>query len=267
MNFSRIEDLYLAQEERIFYERMQTELPSLKKLSLAWVNSGSNVPQDRVEFIKSVPPLESLSISIGAPYYYSGDAKNRTRFPLTEILEIHGSTLKCLVLKQSETNEAKLRRPMLTVDEVNGIGASCPNLQHFTLDIDRDGSYGWPNATLDAVTNVTSLESLTLRLELGADLHDVDEWGAYGRNPQGLNGPNEWFREPRMSLEVAESLFRQLSAKKIGKELKRVVFEVGDIADKPYSGSLYFPSWEEGRARSFVCKLSSEDGSNCTVHG
>ena len=267
MNFSQIEDLHLAQEEKVFYQRMGNELPSMKKLSLDWRNSGTNVPQERVEFIQTIPPLESLSISIGAPYYYSQDAKHRTRVPLAEILETHGTSLQSLVLKQSETNEPKLRRPMLTVDDVNKIGTSCSNLQHLTLDIDRDASYGWPNATFDALTNMMSLESLTLRLELGADLHNLNEPGTYGWNVQGLSGPNEWFREPRVSMDVAETLFQELGAKKIGKELKKVVFEVGDIPDKPYSGPLYFPSWEEGRARFFVCELSSEGEPHCTAHG
>ena len=140
-------------------------------------------------------------------------------------------------------------------------------LHHLCLDIDRDGSYGWPNATFDALTNITSLESLSLRLEIGADLHDSNEWGSYGWNRQGLNGPNEWFREPRMSLDVAKTLSQELRAKKIDGDLKKVVFEVGDIADKPYSGPIYFPSWEEGRARSFVCELSSEGESKCLAHG
>ena len=266
MDFSQIEDLDLGQEEKVFYERTRYELPNLKKLSLAWENSGINIPQERVEFLRSVPPLESLSVSIGAPYYYDRNPKNRTRFPLDEILERHGPSLQSLTLKQPETKEANMRRPMLTVDEINKIGSLCSNLHHLCLDIDRDGSYGWPNATFDALTNITSLDCLTLRLEMGADLHDMTEPGAYGWNVQGLDGPIEWFREPRMSLDVAKTMFHYLRHKKVGKELTKVVFEVGDIPAKPYSGPLYFPSWGEGRARSFVCEVGPERGSNCTIN-
>ena len=63
MEFSRIEELHLAQEESIFYQRMKDELLGLRRLSFDWGNSGSSVPEERIEFIRSVPPLESLSIT------------------------------------------------------------------------------------------------------------------------------------------------------------------------------------------------------------
>ena len=194
MDFSQIEELHLAQEEKVFYERMGKELPSLKRLSFDWSNSGDSIPVERIQFIESVPPLQALSIEISPPYYYSEEPKHRTRFPLEQILGKHGQTLQSLVLKQRECNEANLRRPMLSVEEIDAVGDSCPHLHHFGLDIDRDVSYGWPNKTFDALSRIQSLESLTLRLEIGADLHDTGEDGSYGWNPRGLDGPGP-FRE------------------------------------------------------------------------
>jgi hypothetical protein len=83
---------------------------------------------------------------------------------------------------------------MLSVEEIDAVGRSCPHLYHFGLDIDRDASYGWPNKTFDALSRIPSLESLTLRLEIGADLHDTGEHGEYGWNMHGLDGPGP-FRE------------------------------------------------------------------------
>ena len=197
MDFSHIEELHLAQQEKVFYELMRDGLPSLKRLSVDWSNSGSNVVDERVKFLESVPPLEALSIEFSAPYCYIEGAKNRTRFPLEQILERHGQSLQSLVLKQRESHDAHLRRPMLSVVEIDAVGESCPQLYHLGLDIDRDASYGWPNKTFDALSRITSLNSLTLRLEIGADLHDSSEHGEYGWNPDGIDGPGP-FREVRI---------------------------------------------------------------------
>ena len=70
-----------------------------------------------------------------------------------------------------------------------------------------------------------------------------------------------------MSLKVAETLFEDLRAKKKGRELNKVEFVVGDFEDKPYSGPIYSPYWDEGRARLFRCEWSSENTSNCSIHG
>ena len=92
--------------------------------------------------------------------------------------------------------------------------------------------------------------------------------GDYGWNSDGLRGVGP-FREPRMSSSVAEELFEYLRAMKHGRELKQVDFIVGDLEDKPYSGPIYVPYWEEGRARKFVCKdaKSKEQHRRCEIHG
>lgn len=265
MEFSQLESLRLEQRDDVFYERMKDGLPGLKTLSVSWMNSGAETPRQRIEFIKSLPPLESLSISIGVPYYYDNGPKNRTAFPLEAILDTHGQSLRSLALTQPEAQEANLRRPMFSVDEIGRIARSCQNLRNLTLDIDRDASYGWPNATLDALTRLESIDTLTLRLELGSDLHSPHESGTYGRNPLGLGDANEVVREPRMTSDVAEALFQDVSAKKAGSELKRVEFVVGNVEEKPYSGPLYFPYWDEGRARTFVCEAGVDAGQHCSM--
>ena len=257
MDFSQVEDLRLVQRDETFYERMGNELPSLKTLQMEWANSGIDVPDERLEFIKSVPSLESLSVSMGAPYYYDNGPKNRTIFPLTTILDTHGQSLRSLALTQLESSEANLRRPMLAVDQIDDIRTYCPQLSHLALDIDRNASYGWPNATLDALTRISSLDFLTLGLELGTDLHSSGKSGPSGWHPDGPYARDEVVREPRMSLDVAKALFQDLRAKKSGNELKRIKFVVGDVEEKPYSGPIYIEMWEDGKAKTFVCEADS----------
>ena len=253
MDFTQLEDLQLAQDETLFYERMKHELPGLKRLSLDFGNTGSSMPQDRIEFMREVPPLESLSVRIGVPYEYAEGEKNRTRFPLAEIVESHCPALSSLSLHQGESHDPRLRRPTLSVDDLSYIRDSCPSLTHLGLDLDRDAQSGWPNVTLEALVQFQNLTTLDIGLEIGADLHGTGGRGDYDWNPQRLDDPGP-FREPRTSLNISETLFAELRRMKQGRPLERVVFVVGDYTEKPYSGPLYFPMWEEGRARRFVCQ-------------
>lgn len=257
MNFSELRELHLGSGNKHFYERMKHELFNLNTLSMTSPSTESlRLSDEKLIFLQSVPSLESLSIRIGAPYEYNAPPiLNRTEFPLHNVLPSHGQKLRSLSLTQSESSLPYLRRPMLSLEDLSAIRTSCPALTHLGLDIDRNGS--WPNSTFDSLTSIESLTSLTLNLEIGADLHRGDH-GHYDWNPKGLEGEGPW-REPRMSLDVAEKLFRDLMGKKQGRELERLEFGVGDYTEVPYSGPLYLPRWGEGRARKFICETDGRD--------
>lgn len=265
MNFSQLQELHLGPGSKHFYERMKHELPNLRSLSMTLgIAEELQISNPQFDFLNSIPPLESLSVRILTPSSYDNPrSPNRTHFPLSPILSRHGPTLHSLSLTQPESPpNTHFRRPTLSLQNLTAIHTSCPSLTHLNLDIDRDNGT-WPNATFDALTStiLPSLTSLTLNLEIGADLH-VNEPGEYGWNPRGLEGDGPW-REPRMSLGVAEALFRDLRAKKQGRELERVEFVVGDYDEVGYMGPLYFPSWEEGRARKFVCQVEGRERGGC----
>lgn len=244
---------------------MTGEFPNVTRASFDWMNTGEHVPQEKIGFISSLDSLESLKISIDTPYPYGSKSKSRTRFPL----EIFGqaqvvSTIRSLALTQTESSLIDLRRPMLDVAEITKIRDACPGLSEFTLDIDRDAEIGWPNETFATLQQMHNLTDLHLRLEIGADLH-AGEQGEYYFNDEGISGDSA-LREPRMNKSVAESLFADLQAGKVGKPLALVSFEVGDYSEGGYVGPLYYPSWEEGRARKFIC--SEQDTSKiCRVLG
>jgi len=158
---------------------------------------------------------------------------------------------------------------MLCSKDISAIKMACPNLHHLGMDLDRNAKVGWPNKTIEAVLQTESLTALTFGLEIGAELHLDAERGQWAWNPEGLDGPGP-FREPHMSLKVAEALFADLRAKKRGQELERAEFIVGDYTEVEHWGPLHVPSWEEGRARKFVCDAETSDESNaghCQVVG
>lgn len=227
------------------------------------------MPQERVDFLSDIHPLESLSIFIAAPYTYAEGDIHRTQFPLTEIIETHCPTLRSLLLHQGESHDPALRRPMLSLDDLASIRTACPNLNYLGLDIDRNDLAGWPVSTLVTIMQWPNLTSLELGLEIGADLRTLREAGDYGWNPQGLDGPGP-FREPRMSLNTSETMFMDLRRVKQGHQLERVEFVVGDYTELSYSGPIYLPSWEEGRARKFVCQTGETTGESerhCDIIG
>ena len=103
---------------------------------------------------------------------------------------------------------------------------------------------------------------------MGLDMHRREP-GSYYFNPEGLDGPGP-FREPMMSLNASEELFDYLRMRKQGEELRQLNITVGDYSDVPYSGPMYFPSWDEGRARMFICDVADGDGEGgrlCRVRG
>jgi hypothetical protein len=139
---------------------------------------------------------------------------------------------------------------MFSPEDIISIKTNCPDLAHLGLDIDRDEATGWPDDTLEAVSSIESLNSLTICLEIGADLH-VDDDSIDIHGPDVDTGPH---REPRISTEVAEAMFLHLRSKKQGTPLQRVDFVVADFEDPYYGGML--PNWEDGRAMAFVCEMS-----------
>ena len=266
MDFSRLEHLHLSQEDDLFYTTMAPHLSSLRSLSLSLRNSGASIPSSRLSFLRDLSPLQSLSIHISAPYpAYSFSnttaPPQRTAFPLDLILAHHGPVLQSLSLSQSESSTLDLHAPMLSTSSIAAIRTSAPNVQSLTLDLDRDGE--WPWDILQSFTTLPNLTNLSLNLEIGANLHAGDAYGgSYYYNPKGLEGEGPW-REPRMNVTVAENLSKWMADRKEGKRLERVTFAVGDVNDKPWSGPLYFPPWEEGRGRAFVCAPNgSHDGKN-----
>ena len=261
LDFSRLEQLHLAQNDDLFFTTMASNLSSLRSFSLSLRNSDASIPSSRLSFLRDLPPLQSLSIHVLAPYRaYSSNTTappKRTPFPLDLILAHHGPTLRSLSLSQSESSIPDLHAPMLSLSSIAALKSSAPNLQSLTLDLDRDGE--WPWDVLRSIATLSNLTELSLNLEIGADLHAGDmHGGSYGFNRKGLDGKGPW-REPRINGTMAEELSKWMADRKEGKRLEKVVFAVGDVKEKVYSGPLYFPPWEEGRGRGFVCKPDSGD--------
>lgn len=60
--------MYLAQADHYFYELIEYELSALRHMYLSWSDSSETIPTVRPNFLKAVPPLESLPMCISAAY-------------------------------------------------------------------------------------------------------------------------------------------------------------------------------------------------------
>lgn len=250
MDWTQLERLdisaYRSSTQDYFWTRMKHELPSLKHLT-----AQAPFSEALFEFLESVPALETLSIHSSAAITSSNDTSSVScaAFHLERLLQRHGATLQNLRLSQGESYTVNERRIACNAADIRQLRTLCPHLTHLTLDLDRNGS--WPEAEFKELAALEQVASLHLTLELGANLH-LAESGEYYWNPQGITtgGP---FREPRMNATVAENLFRRLRDIKTGQDLTHLEIEIGYFDAPRWTGPLYLPSWDEGRARKFVC--------------
>jgi hypothetical protein len=103
---------------------------------------------------------------------------------------------------------------------------------------------------LATMVTIEKLTDLTIKMDMGLDLHLGELGRHYYFNPEGLEGPGP-YREPKMNITVAESLSKWLQEHKIGVPLERVVFVVGNYVEDYQPSPLYIPLWGEGRERKF----------------
>ncbi|KAL1692498.1 hypothetical protein GGG16DRAFT_123983 [Schizophyllum commune] len=106
------------------------------------------------DFLVALPPLESLSIT-NLPDHR----------PLEAVLLHHGPHLRTLHLHEVELPTRPRRT--LTVNDVAIIGAMCPHLSDFALDIDRTPTHTHEDDICARLAQLPALRKVTLHLDLG----------------------------------------------------------------------------------------------------
>ena len=155
MDWSQLETLSLSGRDgdNHFFSRMNDLLPGLRHLSIDSPGGIPNFPEEGINFIHSIPPLETLNMMIRAPRESckDSDGYRRRQFPLAAILKRHGQSLRHLTLHQRESATPGQNRPMLSIAEIDSIREACSQLTHLGLDLDRNETAGWPRATIEAI--------------------------------------------------------------------------------------------------------------------
>ncbi|KAK7417850.1 hypothetical protein QQX98_004325 [Neonectria punicea] len=259
MDFSQIHTLAIKETHHptikgdALFNHLPAALPSLRSLTVGgpWTDFGAatlpKTPPAR-DFILAFPPSSLTNLT-----WLDNSSCDEEIF--NKVLQHHGQTLKQLEWRNSELRY-KLR-PILSIDQIQQLGALAPDLQDLTIDLNREGSDSWPHAKLDALaTSLPKLTSLTIYFELATECGRKrlnDEYtGAY-------TGP-KYFVQPLLETSSAREMFKRLRAAKVGEELTTVRFRAGDWTRSYHGGLRDGPSWLEGRRVDIKCTVFNEDG-------
>ena len=131
VSLRQLEDLKFSRgfPERTYFEAASALLTNLKHLSLN-LSSASRHPKisplAEAYLATTCAPLETLSL-----WSWKGVVS-------VDAMLKHGATLKRLELHEREATSLGKRRGLLSIEEVKRIRRYCPQLESFTLDMDRE---------------------------------------------------------------------------------------------------------------------------------
>ena len=239
MDWKQLETLEVADVNLRFLQKIIGQLPSLKslKFGIGWTNEWCQIANQTSLFLKESPPLTALSL-----HGYT------TLMNWTDILPRHGNTLKKLEIHDWES---AYHRPVLSVPQLQRIKSDCLLLEHFSIRVDRNGT--WPYEVLDTLASFENLKKLELWLDLGVDLHQ-DEGPIMYRS---MND-DSFSRQSRVNSSSALNLFNHLRTQKKALELQEMILYVGDWG-RDYGGGMGMKGWGEGLEEKFRCSVLDSD--------
>ncbi|KAK1236448.1 hypothetical protein PQX77_000284 [Marasmius sp. AFHP31] len=114
-----------------------------------------------MDFLWSLPPLESLTITAGG-----------SRIDLLRLLTRHGRTLRRLSLHDVESAFRK-RCSALTLEQVEALRVGAPSLEYLELDIDRTRGGSWEAEFYSLISDFSQLVRIAFFYDIG--LHVIEE--------------------------------------------------------------------------------------------
>ncbi|KAM0192196.1 hypothetical protein ACHAPQ_009182 [Fusarium lateritium] len=226
MDFSQVRTLTIKEGPDVtvkgegLYKHLPRALTGLESLILRgewkdWVvegKGGITMPTAKDFILGLQTSLESLKWNEGGTC--GEDAFNAA-------LKHHGASLKYLEWTNSEVDFHP--RPVLSLQQLRGLGAWAPRLKSLTIDLHRDAG-DWPQEELKTIAeNLPDLKSLVIYL----NARDEAPWQNHG-----FYAPNRTqFLEPKLDIKSALSMFRTLRQYKAGDAFETVEFREGDWAE------------------------------------
>jgi hypothetical protein len=200
------------------------------------------------EFIEVLPEHKLTNLSwVG---YIEGN-------DLVVPLQPQGKSLKYLEHRSPEIAGA----PFYTGFEPNMLARLTMQLEHLSMNIERNGT--WPWEDLKQIAAVPTLRSADLWMGIQSECRkQYSDGNKYHRMYEEEYG-KDWcqgedqFQKPYLNDTAALEVFNYLREKKKGEELKQVTFWVGDWM-REYGGPAYEPPWLEGRRGRVVCKADTD---------
>ncbi|KAJ9138196.1 hypothetical protein NKR23_g8623 [Pleurostoma richardsiae] len=177
--------------------------------------------------------------------------------PLDSVLDHHDESLTRLE-RRTPDSMAGLG-PELTPEELHSLGTKAPHLRDLTIDVHRNGTWPWDH--LRAISaSLYSVTNLTIYLEMASKCRQqkTRAWANWPPGDDDCCGEDQWGR-PLLNSTSSLEVFEFLRAHKVGGELTRVKFYVGDWS-RPWDGPDYISPWIEGKKAWIECGITFGNG-------
>ncbi|KAF1808037.1 hypothetical protein P152DRAFT_376161, partial [Eremomyces bilateralis CBS 781.70] len=142
-----------------------------------------------------------------------------------------------------------------------------PHLHHLSLNLHRNGT--WPLESLSAIAGIPALRTLDMWLDITSECRRQNEikhgWRPY-LDDDDRCADEAQFRQPYVNETTAQEVFDFMRSKKLGDELERVTFWVGDWS-RSWDGPLYSPPWMENKNVKVDCNVAVDGNTaeSCVV--
>jgi hypothetical protein len=156
-------DFFSSRSTSEVFQSSRLRFENLKHLAVEmghWYDPRTFLPETYLrDFLAVCPPLESLKIT-----------DRRGRVDLSIILDNHGHSLRKLHLHESERTEIDgipSDCNFLSLEEIRDVRKSCPELQEFAVDMERNSGRDSTKKILEEVAQFEKVHTLTLHFPLG----------------------------------------------------------------------------------------------------
>jgi hypothetical protein len=258
MDFSQVHTLAIMEGYSInpkgkgLYEDLPRALTGLERLIMRgeWKDweverkSGFTMPTAK-DFILSLQP------SLTRLEWNEGGTCSEDVFD--SVLKHHGASLKHLEWTNSEIDFHP--RPVLSLEQLRGLGEWAPSLKNLTIDLHRDAGH-WPQEELKTIAeNLPDLTTLVLYLN-ARDEAPLQNHSFYTRNRTLL-------LEPKLDTKAALGMFRTLRQFKAGDAFDSVEFREGDWTD-PWSTARnpFSDDWMSSVRIWVKCRINEKNGAS-----
>ncbi|SPJ79292.1 uncharacterized protein FTOL_07683 [Fusarium torulosum] len=170
------------------------------------------------------------------------------------VLKHHGASLKHLEWTNSEIDFHP--RPVLSIEQLRGLGEWAPRLESLTIDLHRDAG-DWPQEELKSIAeNLPDLTTLVLYLN-ARDEAPLQDHSYYTRNRTLL-------LRPKLDTKAALGMFRTLRQFKAGDAFDTVEFREGDWAEPlgPVQVSFRGEDWMANVRIWVKCRMNGKNGAS-----
>ena len=247
MDWSKVESIELRDiSSEPFVTHIVPLLTGLKEITLEKIYTSDRCRcADSGQWLVDLPPLRKLM-------WFDWNEASLKAFD--QILERHGEALETLSIHRRGTKGPGIS---LSIPQLEKIGRMAPKLKHLAIAVKRNGT--WPFETLEAVANISQLDSADLWMEyaseIGYQVADKERELGYGmivEDDLEYEMASLHYKKPLLNRSGVEEMWNFMRRNPSSK-LKKAGFYAGDFT-RAWDGPLYSPSRLEQLRVAWLCE-------------